>query len=153
MTPEENIKQELENKFPYLKEAVLIKRQGRMFLDVPQPHFFEVFDYLVKDLNFSHLCTITGIDEVNTFGVIYHLNKDGKIILNLKIHISHDEPKIKSVTSYFLEADAYERELIDLLGIQVEGLSPGSRYPLPDNWPKDEHPLRKDWKPKEVENA
>jgi Ni,Fe-hydrogenase III component G len=29
----------------------------------------------------------------------------------------------------------------------VTGLPEGSRYPLPDNWPEGQYPLRKDWKP------
>ena len=32
-----------------------------------------------------------------------------------------------------------------MLGIKVEGLVPGRRYPLPDDWPKGQYPLRKDW--------
>jgi membrane-bound hydrogenase subunit beta len=46
-----------------------------------------------------------------------------------------------------------------LLGAQVEGLPQSSRYPLPDNWPKGQFPLRKDWKAemlkekKEINNA
>jgi Ni,Fe-hydrogenase III component G len=46
---------------------------------------------------------------------------------------------------------------VDLLGIKVNGLASGHRYPLPDNWPKGEYPLRKDWKGtipnQEVQNA
>jgi len=33
-----------------------------------------------------------------------------------------------------------------MLGVQIEGLPPGKRYPLPDNWPAGQYPLRKDWK-------
>jgi Ni,Fe-hydrogenase III component G len=29
----------------------------------------------------------------------------------------------------------------------VEGLPAGNRYPLTDDWPADQFPLRKDWKP------
>jgi Ni,Fe-hydrogenase III component G len=36
---------------------------------------------------------------------------------------------------------------MDLLGIKVEGLPEGRRYPLPDNWPQGQYPLRKDWDP------
>ena len=34
---------------------------------------------------------------------------------------------------------------MDLLGFQVQGLTEGSRYPLPDVWPAGQYPLRKDW--------
>jgi len=36
---------------------------------------------------------------------------------------------------------------MDLFGAKVEGLPEGPRYPLPDDWPKNQFPLRKDWKP------
>ncbi|MDD5432403.1 MAG: NADH-quinone oxidoreductase subunit C, partial [Candidatus Omnitrophica bacterium] len=53
----------------------------------------------------------------------------------------------KSVISYFPGAEIYEREVVDLFGAKVEGLPPGNRYPLTDDWPTDQFPLRKDWKP------
>lgn len=143
---EENIKQELEKKFSYLKGKIIIQRPRRIFVEALQDNFFEILDYLVKDMGFLAISAITGMDLGESFGVIYHLNRQGSIILNLRIHIQKINPTLKTVTGYFLEADAYERELVDLLGIKVEGLAPGNRYPLPDNWPEGEFPLRKDWK-------
>ena len=143
---EENIKLELEKKFSYLKNQIIIQRPRRIFVEALQDNLFEIIDCLVKDMGFLAISAITGMDEGETFGVIYHLNREGSILLNLRIHIPRNNPKLKTVTGYFLEADAYERELVDLLGIKVEGLPPGNRYPLPDNWPEGEFPLRKDWK-------
>lgn len=147
MTEEEKIKQELENKFNYLKDAVVIKRERRMFTDAPSDHFLEVFDYAVKQMGFSFLSAITGMDELNAFSIIYHLSKENGIMLNIKIHTVRENPLIKTITQYFPSAENYERELEDLLGIKIEDLKPGRRYPLPDDWPTDQHPLRKDWKP------
>ena len=70
------------------------------------------------------------------------------MILNLRVHISRKEPIVKTITGYFPCGDIYERELEDLLGVKVVGLAAGNRYPLADDWPTDEFPLRKDWKPK-----
>jgi Ni,Fe-hydrogenase III component G len=67
-------------------------------------------------------------------------------MLNLKTHLSRENPSLDTITSYFPSADIYERELMDLLGIQVTGLGAGQHYPLADNWPKGQFPLRKDWK-------
>ena len=53
----------------------------------------------------------------------------------------------KTVISYFPDAEIYEREVVDLFGVTIEGLPPGNSYPLPDDWPKGQYPLRKDWKP------
>jgi len=157
MTEEEKIKQGLEEKFAYLKDAVIIKRRGRIFAEVSLEKFDEVFDYAVKQMRFLALSAISGLDAGDAFAVIYHLNRDGKIILNLRVSLSKENPTVKTITSYFPGADIYERELMDLFGIQVNGLTLGNRYPLPDNWPKGEHPLRKDWKgstcKKEAQNA
>ena len=157
MTEEEKIKQELEEKFGCLKDAVIIKRNRRIFADVPIEKFDEVFAHTVKQMHFDALSAITGMDRGDSFKVIYHLNREGRVVLNLGINVSKNNPAIKTVTSFFPGADIYEREIRDLLGMQVEGLPAGGRYPLPDNWPTNEHPLRKDWKAKnsqkEVRNA
>ena len=143
---EQEIKQELEDKFSYLKDAVIIKRKGRIFAQVPLDKFNAVFVYAVKQMHFLALSAITGLDTGDGFEVIYHLNQEGKVLLNLSVSLSKENPAVDSVTAYCPSADIYERELVDLLGIKVNGLASGHRYPLPDNWPKGEYPLRKDWK-------
>ena len=42
----------------------------------------------------------------------------------------------------------HEREIVDLFGVEVEGLPDGPHYPLPDGWPEGNYPMRKDWDPK-----
>ncbi|MDD5237328.1 MAG: NADH-quinone oxidoreductase subunit C [Candidatus Omnitrophica bacterium] len=156
---EEKIKQELEDKFPCLKDAVNIKRKGRIFAQVPLGEFDAVFAYAVKKMGFLALSAITGLDRGDgIFEVIYHLNKEGRVLLNLNVSLDKGNPEVNTVTSYCPSADIYERELMDLLGIKVSGLVPGHRYPLTDDWPKGEYPLRKDWKgnsgkPREAKNA
>ena len=71
------------------------------------------------------------------------------LMLNIRISVDRNNPVIKTITHDFPGADIYEREVMDLLGAKVEGLPPGKRYPLSDDWPTDEYPLRKDWKKKE----
>lgn len=146
MTAEEKIKDDLTAKFDYLRESITIKRERRMSVDVVRERLEEVFEYLVKNMQFSMLSGITGLDEGQDLGVIYHLSNDGAIMLNLKTHLTKEDPSINTVTSYFPAADIYERELGDLLGIRVAGLAAGHRYPLADDWPKDAFPLRKDWR-------
>lgn len=146
MPNEEKIQEELAARFAFLKGAIVIKRQGRISVDVAQENFSEVFDYLVKVAQFHFLSAITGLEQADAIAIIYHLSWQGKIILNLKMLIPKEKPLLNSVTGYFPGADAYERELADLLGVQIDGLAAGHHYPLPDNWPQGEYPLRKDWK-------
>jgi len=147
MEREEQIAQELISRFNYLQDKVRVARQRRIFAEVSQEQFKEVFEYVQQRLGFTILCTITGLDEQETFGIIYHCAHDNGTMINIKTRIPKNNPVLATVTSYFPSADAYEREMIDLLGIKVQGLPEGLRYPLPDDWPADEHPLRKDWKP------
>lgn len=146
MTQEESIVQELIKKFPGLEGKARVQRRRRLIAEVDSGGFEDVFSYAQQSLGFTVLCTITGLDEGQTLGFIYHTSRTDGITFSLKFSIPKDRPVIKSMIKYFPGSDIYERELVDLLGVQVEGLGEGNRYPLPDNWPKDEYPLRKDWK-------
>ena len=147
MAEEQAILEELTAKFPSLKDKVRVQRPRRLFAHVPGDDVREVFGYVVRDMKFPILCTITGLDEGATLGVIYHVARESGVVLNLATSVPKERPVLETVTDYFPAADAYERELVDLLGFQVQGLPEGPRYPLPDDWPAGECPLRKDWKP------
>ncbi|HBC86215.1 MAG TPA: proton-conducting membrane transporter [Lentisphaeria bacterium] len=149
MSKEETIQQELIKNFGFLEGKFRIPRERRIFLDVPADRFMDVFDYTVKKMNFNYLCIISGLDEGENLSFIYHLALNYSIILNIKISVPKSNPSIKTITGYFPSADLYERELEDLLGAKVEGLAKGRRYPLPDDWPIGQYPLRKDWKPQD----
>jgi membrane-bound hydrogenase subunit beta len=146
-TREIKIKQDLLKSFPYLSDKVRVQRDRRIYAEIDYANFMEVFEYAIQKLNFKFLCTITGLDEGDRISFIYHLTTQSGIILNLKTGIPKDRPVLKTIIGYFRGAEIYERELVDLLGVKVEGLPEGKRYPLPDDWPLDQYPLRKDWKP------
>lgn len=148
MPGEEEVKQKIEEKFAGLSGIVNIRRQRRIFAEVPEASFQEIFRFLVAEMRFTFLSAITGMDCLENFEVMYHLSRGDGTMFNLSLRINHEHPQIKTVTDIFPAAEAYERELADLLGIDVAGLAPGRRYPLPDDWPQGDHPLRKDWRAK-----
>ena len=145
MSEEEKIKEALTGKFDFLRDKITVKRARRIFLEVNIDKFSEVFDHAVKQMGFSILPAITGLDDGETFGLIYHLANNDGVMLNIRTSIPKSDPILKTVTGYFPSAEMYEREMADLLGIKVQGLAEGNRYPLPDDWPAGEYPLRKDW--------
>jgi membrane-bound hydrogenase subunit beta len=146
MNNEENIVAELKQKFPYLSDKIRVQRVRRIWAEVDYSKFAEVFDFMIKKLNLNSFCTVTGLDENTNLSFVYHIARHDGIVMNLKTSVPKDNPRIKTITNYFPAADVAERELVDLLGAEVEGLKEGFRYPLTDDWPKDQHPLRKDWK-------
>jgi membrane-bound hydrogenase subunit beta len=146
LVEEEKIKQQLAERFGLPADKITVQRERRLWTDVSSANFGEIFDYAVDKLGFVILLTITGFDEGPTLGATYHLARESGIILNLHVSVPKDKPVLNTISARFPAADAYEREMIDLLGMQVEGLPPGNRYPLPDGWPEGQYPLRKDWK-------
>ena len=145
MSEQETIRTELIAKFPFLADKVRSPRPRRLWAEVPSEKIVEVFDHAVRKMGFSILCTITGLDQGASLGAIYHLARESGVTLNLATSVPKEKPVLATVTAHFPAADAYERELVDLFGFEVQGLPPGSRYPLPDDWPQGQHPLRKDW--------
>ena len=153
MAEEQDIQTQLTTRFAFLQDKVRVQRVRRLFADVPGESIREVFDYAVRQMGFSILCTITGMDLGPSLGVIYHLARENGIVLNIATSVPKEKPVLQTVISYFPAAEIYERELIDLLGMQVQGLPEGPRYPLPDDWPAGQYPLRKDWKPEGLEGT
>jgi membrane-bound hydrogenase subunit beta len=153
MSEAENTVRELVAEFPALEGHVTAKRD-RVWVDVDQGAFALVFGHLVKGLGFTNLLMITGLDAGVDLELIYHLARSRGGIANVRTRCPKGK-SVRTITETFPGGHIYERELVDLLGAKIEGLPEGSRYPLSDNWPKDEHPLLKDWKPREkgVEDA
>jgi Ni,Fe-hydrogenase III component G len=155
MADEARILESLKAKFDFIADKGRVARERRVWAEAPAERFREVFDFARQELGFSILCTITGLDEKEHLAIIYHLARQDGTVLGLKTSVPRAAPRIRTVSDAFPGCLGYERELVDLLGFEVEGLPPGKRYPLPDNWPAGEFPLRKDWKkvPKAGEQA
>ena len=98
---EDKIQQELVNKFSYLDGAITIVRPRRISIEVTLDKFMPVFIFIARDLKFSHLCTITGLDEGENLGFIYHLADEYGCVINLRTFAPKDNPIIKTVTGYF----------------------------------------------------
>jgi NADH:ubiquinone oxidoreductase subunit C len=52
-----------------------------------------------------------------------------------------------TVSDLLPPAGIYERQIHDLFGITFEGHPGLKKLMLNEDWPENEHPLRKDWKP------
>lgn len=127
-------------------QAALATR--RIYLGVPAACFMDVLAFAANELGFTDLCAITGLDTGEQFEFLYHISNGDGILMTLKYStLREGEIVIPSVLPIYQGATFYERELEGLLGVQVEGLPEGRQYPLPDNWPEGEYPMRKDWTP------
>ena len=141
---EEKIKTAAEAKFPGAVSNAVVQRRNRVWLSCAPEKLTELLAWL-KAEGFAYLSTVTGFDEGENLGALYHLNNSA-LILTVKVVTPRANPALPSVLALYPGAVSYERELEDMFGIKVQGLPPGRRYPLPDDFPTDQYPLRKDWK-------
>ena len=130
-----------------------IPRPRRIFIIIDKKAFGKTIRYLTKRMGFSHVSTITGVDVGKEIEVIYHLNRDGKIELSLKVRVAKDKPVLPTVTNIIPGATLYEREVHDLLGVTFEGHPDLSPLILPEGWSQDVYPLRKEWSIKKIQKT
>ncbi len=128
-----------------------IPRPRRIFVHVSKNAFKKVIQYLTQKADFTHISTITGVDIGEEIEAIYHLSRDGRIELSLKVRTPKDNPILPTVTDIIPGAVLYEREVHDLLGITFEGHPDLSPLVLPEGWPSDVYPLRKEWTIEKIE--
>jgi len=142
---EEKIKAQLEAKFGAAITEMTIQRKNRVWFEITANLLPELMKFMKTEMDHTHLATITGFDGGETLGANYHLT-DTHGMVTARARTPRAAPHLPTVTGVFPGAVPYERELEDLFGIKIDGLAPGRRYPLPDDFPTDQHPLRKDWK-------
>lgn len=120
-------------------------RPRRIFILINKRIFEKTIRYLTKEIGFFHLSTITGVDVGEEIEVIYHLNRAGTTELSLKVRVPKDKPVLPTITNLIPGATLYEREVHDLLGVTFEGHPDLSPIILPEGWPSNVYPLRKEW--------
>jgi Ni,Fe-hydrogenase III large subunit/Ni,Fe-hydrogenase III component G len=116
---------------------------GKAFVRVnPEDHRDAVKVLLEIDEN-AGLSALTGVDLGKAIEIMYHVRTKG-IIITIRTEVSKENARIKSITDLIPGANFHERELSDLFGVTFEGHPNPKRLVLPDNWPKQVFPLRKD---------
>jgi formate hydrogenlyase subunit 5 len=106
----------------------------------------------VEALYYEHngwLSVVVGNDERplnGSFGVYYVLSMEGAEKCHVVVHgvVSADTLEFPSVTPKVPAAVWGEREIRDMFGLRPVGLPDQRRLVLPDDWPDELYPLRKD---------
>lgn len=140
MSVEENLLNEIKSVFgERIMESKVFKR--RIFLKVAPEDYYKTIEYLVKEKGFYHLETITVTELKDGVEVMAHLGVSTSI--SVRTILDKNSPKIVSLCSLIPGAEFYEREIMDLMGVNFEGHPNPKRLVLPQDWPEDVHPLRK----------
>jgi NADH:ubiquinone oxidoreductase subunit C len=119
-----------------------LQRLNAAFARTTREKLLEVVEHLKKE-GFVHITTITAVDMIDNYDIVYHLRNVG-YAFNLKVAVPKDDPKIPSITGILPGATLYEREVNDLMGVFPEGHPNPARLILDYDWPEGLHPLRKE---------
>ena len=114
---------------------------------VKAPRVAEVAGFLKSDegLDFNFLSSISAVDQIDHFDVVYHLtslSKQHTAIVKTRLD-GRGEPSLPSVYHLWRGADFQEREIWDLMGIRFDGHPNLKRIMLWEGF--EGHPLRKDY--------
>ena len=98
-------------------------------------------------LTCDHLIQIAAVDNGKSFELLYHLTGPHRMVVVLALELPRDKPVAPTTSDLFPPAGIYERQIHDLLGITFRGHPDLRRIILNEDWPANEFPMRKDWKP------
>ena len=122
-------------------DEVKIINERCLFASTDKKRFMDILQ-LLKARGITHLSTITGVDNGTALELIYHFDCK-PAVLNLKLFLPLDDLSIPTITGLFPGAELYERDIMEMLGVKVEGHPSPLRLFLPEDWPQGNYPLRK----------
>ncbi|MBE0698919.1 MAG: NADH-quinone oxidoreductase subunit C [Anaerolineaceae bacterium] len=120
---------------------------GRLDIYIPAEKIAYAVGVLVSTGKW-HLSAITGLDVPQTqqkdgaIELLYHFCQKS-IIVTLRIQVPYGMPTAPSICKVIPSAVLYEREVVELFGVILEGMPMRERLLLSDDWPDYVYPLRK----------
>ncbi len=134
-----------------LVEEVIKVEEGHFDVLTAINTAYDLMKILHGDAGIYHLSTITGIERKKEFQVCYHLQhrieeEFREVPINFIVtKIDKGNPKTPSMVDLYVSADYYEREIYDFFGIYFENHPFLQRLILPEKWPDDVRPMRKEY--------
>jgi len=134
-----------------IKTAGLKKNSNSVIWIQIQSKNFKEAVKLLCTIQFPHFAVISDNDTGEEIKLTYHFSiyygeRFKEISLNLTTNLPKNTLKIPTITDLIPGAQTAEREIKEMLGVTIEGLPDLSNVFLPQDFPKDIYPLRKDEK-------
>ncbi len=126
----------------------VLEARGEQTIFVEPANLVETVATLRDKFNFKLFASLTATDywpqDTPRFHLSYQFhNVDEKISLRLRVPLNGANPTVPTLEGLFNNATWFEREIFDMFGVNVAGLSDPRRILMPYDWVG--HPLRKDY--------
>ncbi len=147
---EDDLIKSLRENFPTdIKDATTVRR-SRINITVSPDKIVNVALFIRDKLGFDHPTGVSAVDynRESRFEIVYHLTSIAKsdhrdILLNLKESVPRNTPKTISLVKVWPGVENFERESIEMFGLQFEGHPRPEKLFLNDNW-DGPPPMRKE---------
>jgi Ni,Fe-hydrogenase III component G len=123
-------------------------QENRLDLTIPVDALLPAVTALVE-ARWGYLAAITGLDpgvDGGELWVLYHF-AEGAAVVTLRVTLPREHAIVPTIRELISLAGIYEQELSEVLGVTIAGAPAGGRLFLPDDWPDNVYPLRKDFQP------
>jgi Ni,Fe-hydrogenase III component G len=124
-------------------------RDDMLIASVPGKDLVEAVQHIRDDLEGRFITSVgTDMRALNGYyevSQLFALDED-KTFLVLFSQVNPADPNLPTITGLIPGANWAEREVRDMIGVTPVGHPDLRRLVLPDDWPNDVHPLRKDFK-------
>ena len=125
---------------------VIFSRESEVYVEVPRHELRDVAKYLYNSGAFLKTCAAVDERPLNRSFALYHIfgmdSKGYDVIV--KVSAPEDDAWVPSIVDVVPAADWCELEARDMVGIELKGRRLVRRLVLPEDWPEDVHPLRKE---------
>lgn len=161
----QELKEKLKNEF---KEEIIETRIDEIEAGEESKHFDlwiktqkenikKIIAYL-KQIQLPHFTTMFGDDEGEKISLSYVLTLGYESKLNettvvLATEIPKEDPQIDSITDLISGAITTEREMQEMLGIEITNIPDDRHIYLPFDQPKEKYPWRRDEKSQDIKDV
>jgi formate hydrogenlyase subunit 5 len=122
---------------------ILPDHLGKATIQVEAKLNRDVVKTLMEADNEAGIVAISGLDLGEKIGLMYHMRTNGTIV-TIRTEVPKENPKIATITDISSGVSFHEREVADLFGVVFQGHPNPDRLVLPEDWPENLYPLRKD---------
>ncbi len=131
-------------------EGVQKRPQKTVWMTIPREILTDAVAELIS-IDYPHLGVIAAADNGEMIDLLYHLQvffggKHEEICVVFIVQLPKSDPHVPTISHLIPGAVYSEREKQDMIGVIVDGIPDGRRIFLPDDFPEEVYPWRKDEK-------
>ncbi len=125
MTTASEVLSSIQSAFPGAVMDSRVESDRRLWATIDSKKILDVCKHLTTKLNFDHYSGAAGVDWIarKEMEVVEIMASHGahQVVAMLKVKTPRENPSVKSMTGLYWNANWYEREIWEMLGINFEG--------------------------------